>query len=97
MKEFNFDKFEQEAIQHLKDGQGLLGKEGVLTPLLKRFLEKALEGELDHHLGEEKRNKGNRRNGRSRRDAVVRSSRLAAAQWNYGLLVIVRVVLSLRL
>ena len=65
MKEFNFDKFEEEAIEQLKDGQGLLGKEGVLTPLLKRFLEKALEGELAHHLGEEERSKGNRRNGKS--------------------------------
>ena len=65
MDKFNFDKFEEEAIQNLKDGQGLLGKEGVLTPLLKRFLEKALEGELEHHLGEEERGKGNRRNGKS--------------------------------
>ena len=63
MDKFNFDKFEESAIQNLKDGQGLLGKEGVLTPLLKRFLEKALEGELEDHLGEEERSKGNRRNG----------------------------------
>ena len=41
----------------------MLGKEGVLTPLLKRFLEKALEAELDHHLDEDERTKGNRRNG----------------------------------
>ena len=65
MEEFNFDKFEESAIQNLKDGQGLLGKEGVLIPLLKRFLEKALEGELEHHLGEEERSEGNRRNGKS--------------------------------
>ena len=64
MDQFNFDKFEEEAIQNLKDGQGLLGKEGVLTPLLKRFLEKALEGEMAHHLDEEERAKGNRRNGK---------------------------------
>jgi len=63
---FNFNKFEKEAIDSLKDGQGLLGKEGVLTPLLKRFLEKALEAELDHHLDEEERSSGNRRNGRSK-------------------------------
>ena len=63
MDKFDFDKFEESAIQNLKDGQGLLGKEGVLTPLLKRFLEKALEGELEDHLGEEERSKGNRRNG----------------------------------
>ena len=65
MDQFDFNKFEEEAIQHLKDGQGLLGKEGVLTPLLKRFLEKALEGELAHHLDEKERDKGNRRNGKS--------------------------------
>ena len=65
MDKFDFNKFEQEAIQNLKDGQGLLGKEGVLTPLLKRFLEKALEGEMSHHLGEEERSKGNRRNGKN--------------------------------
>jgi len=63
MENFDFDKFEEKAIQNLKDGQGLLGKEGVLTPLLKRFLEKALEEELEHHLGEEERGRGNRRNG----------------------------------
>lgn len=62
---YNFSKFEQEAIQSLKDGQGLLGKECILTPLLKRFLEKALEGELVHHFLGKKRNKGNRGNGRS--------------------------------
>ena len=65
MDQFDFNKFEEEAIQHLKDVQGLLGKEGVLTPLLKRFLEKALEGELAHHLDEKERDKGNRRNGKS--------------------------------
>lgn len=67
MDKFDFNKFEEEAIKSLKDGQGLLGKEGVLTPLLKRFLEKALEAELDHHLDEEERQKGNRRNGSARK------------------------------
>lgn len=65
MDKFDFNQFEEAAIQQLKDGQGLLGKEGVLTPLLKRFLEKALEGELSHHLDEKERSKGNRRNGKS--------------------------------
>lgn len=67
MKDFDFNEFEEEAIQSLKNGQGLLGKDGVMTPLLKRFLEKALEAELDHHLDEEERQKGNRRNGSSRK------------------------------
>jgi len=73
MDKFNFDKFEQEAIQNLKDGQGLLGKESVLTPLLKRFLEKALEAELDHHLDDDERSTGNRRNGSSKKQVKTSS------------------------
>jgi transposase-like protein len=73
MDNFDFNKFEKEAIDSLKDGQGLLGKEGVLTPLLKRFLEKALEAELDHHLDEEERSSGNRRNGRSKKQIKTTS------------------------
>lgn len=73
MENFDFSKFEKEAIENLKDGQGLLGKEGVLTPLLKRFLEKALEGELELHLGEEERSKGNRRNGKSNKKVKTSS------------------------
>jgi transposase-like protein len=47
----------------------LLGRGGVLQQLTKRFLEAALEAELDEHLGYDKhdpvgRNGGNSRNGR---------------------------------
>lgn len=73
MDNFDFNKFEKEAIENLKEGQGLLGKEGVLTPLLKRFLEKALEAELDHHLDEEERSGGNRRNGSSKKQIKTTS------------------------
>jgi len=73
MTEFNFNKFEKEAIESLKDGQGLLGKDGIMTPLLKRFLEKALEAEMDHHLNEEERNTGNRRNGSSKKEVKTTS------------------------
>jgi len=65
MKKFDFEGFEEEAIKRLERGDSLLGKGGVLTPLLKRFLEKALEGELDVHL-EEGRN-DNRKNGRGKK------------------------------
>jgi putative transposase len=65
MKEpFDFEKFERAAIERLKKGEALLGKEGVMTPLLKRFLENALEGEMDAHLDDGERRKGNRRNGK---------------------------------
>ena len=66
MKEnFNYEEFEQSSIERLKKGEALLGKDGILTPLLKQFLEKAMEGEIEHHLDEEERGSGNRRNGLS--------------------------------
>ena len=47
----------------------LLGRGGVLQQLTKRFLEAALEAEMDEHLGYDKhdpagRNGGNSRNGK---------------------------------
>jgi len=65
MEEFNFGEFEQEAIAKLKTGQTLMGKEGVLTPLIKRILEAALEGEIESHLSEcKEEGQANRRNGK---------------------------------
>ena len=65
MKEkFNYEELEKGSIERLKQGESLLGKEGILTPLLKQFLEKALEGEIAHHLDEAERKTGNRRNGK---------------------------------
>lgn len=36
---FNFEDFEQEAIQRLKAGASLPSKGGIFTPLIKRILE----------------------------------------------------------
>lgn len=63
---FDFESFKKHAAAKLKAGGSLLGKEGVLTPLLKEFLEQSLEGELEAHLEEEevpnrKNGKGNKR------------------------------------
>ncbi len=44
---FDFEAFKKEAATRLKKGKTLLGREGVFTPLLKEFLEEALEGDLD--------------------------------------------------
>ena len=49
-EEFNFNEFEKEALEKLKKGAPLTGDEGIFTPLIKRFLEASLEGELDSHL-----------------------------------------------
>lgn len=57
----NFDF--QKALKAIQSGQPLMGKEGVLTPLIKNLTEAALEGELESHLGQEII--ANRRNGKS--------------------------------
>ena len=62
---FDFEAFKKKAAERIKKGDELLGKEGVLTPLLKEFLEATLEGEIESHL--EESDEPNRKNGRSRK------------------------------
>ena len=59
--EFDF----QDALKAIQSGKPLLGKEGILTPLIKNLTEAALEGELDSHLAKEITT--NRRNGKSKK------------------------------
>lgn len=62
---FDFDQFKKEAIEKIKSGQDLTGKDGILTPLIKEMIEAALEGEMDSHLSEcRSNNYSNRRNGK---------------------------------
>lgn len=39
-----------QAVARLKKGKTLLGKEGVFTPLIKEFLEAALDRVLEVHI-----------------------------------------------
>lgn len=65
---FDYKGFEQEAIIGLKQGKDLVGKDGVLTGLIQRIVNAALEGELDEHLTLEKESGlKNRRNGHTRK------------------------------
>ena len=61
--EFNYEDVKSKALEQLKTGKPLLGKEGALGPLFKSFLEAALEAELENHLLENKEEDINRRNG----------------------------------
>lgn len=64
-KDQKWSDFEKEAIEKLKKGSRLGGKDGVMAPLLKRMLEAMLEGELEEHIEEEKtQGKSNRKNGK---------------------------------
>lgn len=64
MTEEQYTELQAKTLAQLKTGQPLLGKNGALAPLLKQFIETALEAEMETHLGEEERLKGNKRNGR---------------------------------
>lgn len=60
---FDFESFKTNAIEQLKAGVPLSGKDGVLAPLLENLLNSALEGEMDSHLENGECEFGNRRNG----------------------------------
>ncbi len=64
--EFDFESFKSEAIKKMYSGTPLNGEKGIFAPLLKHFLESALEGELAAHLQEEKAaGLSNRKNGKT--------------------------------
>lgn len=65
-KEFDFEAFKKQAIEGMYAGKPLNGEKGIFAPLLKHFLEAALEGELHSHLQEEKASGiANRKNGKT--------------------------------
>jgi putative transposase len=64
-EKFDFESFQREATERIKSGALLLGVEGVFTPLLKEFLEAAMEGEMAAHLASDEG--ANRRNGHGRK------------------------------
>jgi len=64
------DKLLDEVLKGCKTQEDLFGEKGVVKQFVKRLAEKALQGELTHHLGYEKHdiagyNSGNSRNGKS--------------------------------
>ncbi|MHA8100022.1 transposase, partial [Aquirufa aurantiipilula] len=64
-EKFDFEAFAKQAAEQLRQKKPFTGKDGVFTPLIKKILEAALEGELDSHLEETRKSEKNRRNGRS--------------------------------
>ena len=62
--EFDFESIKQKALEQLKSGKPLLGKDGAFAPLLESILNAALEGEMDAHLSDDERLSGNRLNGK---------------------------------
>ena len=60
------EKFDfEQALEALKAGKPITGKDSVLSPLIKQLTEAALEAEIDTHLAQEVN--ANRKNGKSRK------------------------------
>lgn len=64
MESEEFKAMQAKALEQLRTGQSLTGKGGAFAPLLKQFLETALEAEMEGHLDDIERTKGNKRNGK---------------------------------
>ena len=60
---------EKKALDQLLSGESLFGKEGAFAPMLKGFIEKALQVEMSSHLSTSENNK---RNGKGRK--TIKSS-----------------------
>lgn len=64
---FDFEAYQKEVVAGLMSGQGLLGEDGLLKPLIANFVEAALDAELTEHLSSESADKTaspNKRNGK---------------------------------
>lgn len=60
----DYASMRDKALEQLRNGESLTGKGGAFAPLLKEFLEAALESEMSTHLNDSERLQGNKRNGR---------------------------------
>lgn len=66
-KTFDYEALKAKALSQFRSGKSLFGKDGAFGPLLKEFLEAALEAEMEAHLDDEERENGNRKNGHGRK------------------------------
>ncbi|HAF32833.1 MULTISPECIES: IS256 family transposase [Bacteroidota] len=63
--DFDFESMKDKALKQLGSGESLYGNNGAFAPLMKKFLEAALEAEMESHMDAAQRSSGNRRNGKS--------------------------------
>ncbi|GFQ79655.1 uncharacterized protein TNCT_330531 [Trichonephila clavata] len=60
----DYKELETNILSSIREGKPLTGRDGALTPLIKKLLEASLEGEIESHLLAESE-ENNRRNGRN--------------------------------
>jgi len=76
MEATEFKAMQAKALEQLRSGKSLTGKDGVFAPLLKEFIETALEAEMEEHLGESERQQGNKRNGKGQKTLKTSSGEI---------------------
>ncbi len=59
-----YEQMKKKALEQLRSGKSLYGKDGAFAPLIKGFLDAVLEAEPESHLDEAERSLGNRKNGK---------------------------------
>lgn len=64
MTQKEIDELQEKALKQFKSGESLFGKDGAFAPMLKSFLEAALQAEMEAHLNDQERSNGNKRNGK---------------------------------
>jgi len=70
---FDWEALKKKALKQFKSGESLYGKDGAFAPMLKQFLEAALEEELKSHIKEENADTvTNRKNGKQKK--TIKSS-----------------------
>ena len=72
-----YEQMKQLALEQLRSGKSLYSKDGAFAPLLKSFLDAALEAEIESHLDEAERSTGNRRNGKTTKDVRTSSGTIS--------------------
>ena len=65
---FDYEALKKKTLEQFRSGKSLFGKGGAFAPMLKDFLEAALQSEMEDHLDEEQRFKGNRKNGHTAKE-----------------------------
>ena len=60
----SLEQLKEKALQQFKEGKSVFRKGGAFAPLIKSVVEAALQAEMEHHLDQEERKEGNKRNGK---------------------------------
>ncbi|SHM24963.1 Transposase (or an inactivated derivative) [Salegentibacter salegens] len=69
MTQEEIKELKEKALKQFLSGESLTGKNGAFAPMLREFMEEALEAEMSSHLSDEEKGSkaGNKRNGKGKK------------------------------